>query len=363
MRYLSQIARTPSHLAGEGWGEGGNPGAAACAGADAPSGTGTKSGVFGYKRLWAVQIDGSHHDWFEGRADKCCLIAFIDDATGRVLAARFSVSETTQAYLALLREHVQAHGAPLAYYSDRHSIFTKHDRQDPQPTQFERALLQLRIEPICAHSPQAKGRIERLFQTLQDRLCKAMRLAGISGIEAANGWLGQHLAQHNARFAVAPREPADAHRPYTASDTALRRIGSLHHQRQLSAQMSCQFEGSQFWIIPGQPHAPQGKARIDIAQHTDGALELLYRGQALAYRSHMLHEHLQQPKLADDKTVNQRVDELTKEQRRQLTLRAQIEMQEDMRGHGILQPDTHISPPPLGQGRYGLRPAQPCPSA
>ncbi len=310
-----------------------------------------------------VQIDGSHHDWFEGRADKCCLIAFIDDATGRVLAARFSGAETTQAYLALLHEHVQAHGAPLAYYSDRHSIFTKHDSQDPQPTQFERALLQLHIEPICAHSPQAKGRIERLFQTLQDRLCKAMRLAGISGIEAANGWLGAYLQQHNARFAVTPREPEDAHRPYTASDTALRRICSLHHQRQLSAQLSCQFEGSQFWIIPGQPHAPLGKARIDIAQYADGPLELLYRGQPLAYRSHMLHEHLQQHKLADDKTVNQRVDGLVKEQRRQARLRAEIEMQEEMRGHGILQPDTHISPPPQGLGRYGLRPAQPSPCA
>ena len=170
---------------------------------------------------------------------------------------------------------------------------------------------------------------------------------------------GLSTSEYWERFQLAPEWQA------TASGAGLVTLGGHrgHHQRQLSAQMSCQFEGSQFWIIPGQPHAPQGKARIDIAQHTDGALELLYRGQALAYRSHMLHEHLQQPKLADDKTVNQRVDELTKEQRRQLTLRAHIEMQEDMRGHGILQPDTHISPPPLGQGRYGLRPAQPCPSA
>jgi transposase len=104
-----------------------------------------------------IQIDGSHHDWFEGRGDKCCLIAFIDDATGRVLAARFSPTETTQAYFAVLHQHISAHGVPLACYSDRHSIFTKHDSQDPDPTQFERALLQLGIEGICAHSPQAKG--------------------------------------------------------------------------------------------------------------------------------------------------------------------------------------------------------------
>ena len=137
----------------------------------------------------------------------------------------------------------------------------------------------------------------------------------------------------------------------------------LVEQIREASNLSCQFEGSQFWIIPGQPHAPLGKARIDIAQYADGPLELLYRGQPLAYRSHMLHEHLQQHKLADDKTVNQRVDGLVKEQRRQARLRAEIEMQEEMRGHGILQPDTHISPPPQGQGRYGLRPAQPSPCA
>lgn len=309
-----------------------------------------------------VQIDGSHHDWFEGRGDKCCLIAFIDDATGRVLAARFSPAETTQAYLALLQAHVSTHGAPLAYYSDRHSIFTKHDSQDPDPTQFERALLQLHIEPICAHSPQAKGRVERLFQTLQDRLCKAMRLGGVSDIEAANAWLDGYIAQHNARFAVAPREAEDAHRAYSGTTEALARICSLHHQRQLSAQLSCQFEGSQIWITPGQAHAPKGRARVDIAQHGDGRLELLYLGQPLAYKAHLVHEHLGQKKLTDDKTVNQRVDGLAKQHRQLLKLRAEIALQDNMRDHGIHHPDTHISPSPLGQARYGLRPAQSCPS-
>lgn len=112
-----------------------------------------------------VQIDGSHHDWFEGRSTKCCLIAFIDDATSRVLGARFFEQETTQGYLSVLHTLVQRHGVPLALYSDRHGIFTKHNPEDSKPTQFERALLQLQIEPICARSPQAKGRVERLFQT------------------------------------------------------------------------------------------------------------------------------------------------------------------------------------------------------
>ena len=307
-----------------------------------------------------VQIDGSHHDWFEGRAPRCCLIAFIDDATGRVLAARFSPTETTQAYFDVLRRHVSAHGAPLALYSDRHGIFTKHDSEEPNPTQFERALLQLGIEGICATSPQAKGRVERLFQTLQDRLCKAMRLNAITGIEQANAWLAQYLAEHNRRFAVAAQSDEDAHRPLTASAEHLARICALHHQRQLSAQLSCQFEGSQIWITPGQAHAPKGKTRIDIVQHGDERLELLWRGQPLKYRAHTVHEHLRGKRAHDDKTINERVDALAREQRRIAKLSAEIAVHEDMRRHGVHQPDTHVSAPPQ-LGRYGLRPAQPSP--
>jgi len=136
-----------------------------------------------------VQIDGSHHDWFEGRAAKCCLIAFIDDATGQVLAARFFGGETTQAYLALLREHAGRHGLPAAYYSDRAGIFTKHDERDGKPTQFARVLLQLDIESICANTPQAKGRVERCFRpcrTAWSRRCACKASAASS--RPMSGW-------------------------------------------------------------------------------------------------------------------------------------------------------------------------------
>lgn len=126
-----------------------------------------------------MQIDGSTHDWFEGRGPRCTLIAFIDDATSRVMAACFTRAETTQNYLNGIHAYVRAYGCPAALYSDRHSIFTKHDTENEEPTQFQCATESLGIATIQALTPQAKGRVERLFQTLQDRLVKAMRLAGI----------------------------------------------------------------------------------------------------------------------------------------------------------------------------------------
>ena len=308
-----------------------------------------------------VQIDGSHHDWFEARAAKCCLTAFIDDATGRVLAAGFDPTETTQGYLGVLRSHIEQHGVPLALYSDRHSIFTKHDSEDGVPTQFERALLQLDIEPICANSPQAKGRVERLFQTLQDRLVKALRLAGISDIDKANAWLSGYLAQHNQRFAVTPKNEADMHRPWLGGRDKLHSICALHHQRQLSAQLSCRFEGHVLQVEPGQMQAPKARAMVDIAQHRDGRLELSYRGQALRYRRYACNDHLSRNKVADAKTVGQRVDQaMAKERQRLATLAASIAHQDSQRRAGIYAPDSPANAPrAAAAGRSGLRPSQP----
>lgn len=129
-----------------------------------------------------IQIDGSPHDWFEGRAPQCTLIVFIDDATRRLMALRFAPAETTQAYMETLSLYLGQHGRrPVALYSDRHSIFRVNNRADDESdiTQFTRALKTLDIEPIHAHSPQAKGRVERANQTLQDRLTKEIRLRGI----------------------------------------------------------------------------------------------------------------------------------------------------------------------------------------
>ena len=310
-----------------------------------------------------VQIDGSHHDWFEARSVKCCLIAFIDDATGQVLGARFFEQETTQGYLDVLHALVRCHGAPLALYSDRHSIFTKANPEDAKPTQFERALLQLDIEPICARSPQAKGRVERLFQTLQDRMCKAMRLHGIDTIVQANAWLHEYLHEHNRRFAVAPRQAQDMHRPWGGSAQALADICSMHHQRQLSAQGACKFDGSIVQLLPNQPHAPKARAMVDIAQHGDGTLHLSYRGQPLAFRRFALHEPKRASQAEDHKTLNPRVDKARDAQRSKLQrLRAELAFQDSQRKQGIYKPDTPPIAARAGAGRFGLRPARPAPA-
>ena len=274
-----------------------------------------------------IQVDGSPHAWFEQRAPRCCLIAFIDDATGQVLAARFCPVESTRAYLQVLHGHVQQHGRPVALYSDRHSIFTKHDPEDPEPTQFERALGELGIEAILAYSPQAKGRVERLFQTLQDRLVKALRLAGISGIEAANAWLPQYLCEHNTRFAVRPREAEDAHRPLQADAQALERICAVHHQRRLSRALTCQFQGQLLVVLttPEQPRYALRNQPVRIVEHLDGRVEMLHGDEALPFRDFERHQQLRQQRMADDKTLDAKVsDAVARERRRIAKLAAQL---------------------------------------
>ena len=156
-----------------------------------------------------VQIDGSPHDWFEGRAPRCTLIVFIDDATSRLIALHFSLTETTRAYLTALRQYVLAHGMPLALYSDRHGIFrvnAKDAVSGDGKTEFNRVTDRLKIEQICAHTPQAKGRVERANQTLQDRLIKEMRLRNISSIEQAEAYFPKFIKDWNKKFGVPAKE-------------------------------------------------------------------------------------------------------------------------------------------------------------
>lgn len=254
-----------------------------------------------------VQIDGSPHDWFEGRGPRCTLIAFIDDATSRVLYARFTPVESSQAYLSALQTYVTTHGCPVALYSDRHSIFTKHNPEDTEPTQFQRATEALGIATIQALSPQAKGRVERLFQTLQDRLVKALRLAEISDQDTANAWLPQYLQQHNARFAVAACDDEDAHQPYDGSPETLARICAIHHRRTLSKDLVLSFQRQRYIIqTGGAPRYALRGRRVDVVVHADGRIELVTGGEVLLYKVFDSPQEIPHP--VDDKSLNARVD-------------------------------------------------------
>ena len=257
-----------------------------------------------------IQIDGSPHDWFEGRAARCCLLVFIDDATGELTALRFVDTETTVAYMSLLEEHIRAHGLPAALYSDRHSIFriNKADRAGgDEQTQFARALGQLGIEGIQANSPQAKGRVERANQTLQDRLVKEMRLQGIDSQEAANAWLPQFIRAFNRRFAVKPTVREDAHVPYVGNRAALRRILSVQAPRRLSHNLSCQFDGLLYQVqVAGEGLALRG-AEVTLVTHPSNPTEIVWQGRILPYTTSK--KALKQSEAVDGKEVNSKVEQ------------------------------------------------------
>jgi hypothetical protein len=232
-----------------------------------------------------IQIDGSQHAWFEARGPRCCLLVFIDDATSRLTALRFVAQECTLGYMQTLYDHIRQHGLPMSLYSDRHGIFRVNTGPacDDVRSQFGRALHSLGIESICANSPQAKGRVERANGVLQDRLVKALRLAGIDSIAAANAWLPGFIARHNDRFAVPPLDPRDAHAPDTATaDRTLRQILAKHYPRTLSKTLTCQFHCTLLQVQPGSRRALRG-ASVNVVEHFDGQFEVLCHGETLPH--------------------------------------------------------------------------------
>ncbi len=255
-----------------------------------------------------IQIDGSPHDWFEGRGEYCTLLVFIDDATGRLTQLRFAPTETTLNYMRVLHDHILAHGIPVALYSDKHSIFRINAKEvDAEAeTQFSRAARELGIECIHAHSPQAKGRVERANQTLQDRLIKEMRLAGINNMEDANAWLPSYIEDFNRRFAVMPKEASDAHIVYAGTATDLVRKLSVQVKKTLSKNLSCQHENQLLQVATSGTGLGLRSAQVTIHQHFDGSHELLWKKRNLTYS--VMDKPQRQPPVADGKSVNAHVD-------------------------------------------------------
>jgi transposase len=227
-------------------------------------------------------LDGSPHDWLQGRGPRLTALGFQDDATGKILAAGFFPAETTAGYFHLLRRVLSRFGVPVALYGDRNGIFVRNDDHwsveeqlagKREPTQFGRALQQLGITYIAANSPQAKGRVERLWGVLQDRLVSELRLAGAGDLDSANQALQRFIADYNRRFARVPRQIETAWRP---APKDLNRICCFQHARIVSNDNVVQWDGQRFQIPPHRWRFSFAGAKIQLYQNLEGEIAIYY---------------------------------------------------------------------------------------
>jgi hypothetical protein len=234
-----------------------------------------------------VQIDGSDHRWFEQRGDPCTLLVFIDDATSKLMQMRFVPSESTDSYFAALEGYVNDHGCPVAFYSDKHTVFrvNKPDAKGGSGmTQFGRALAELNIEILCANSSQAKGRVERANRTLQDRLVKELRLADISDMSAGNAFLPGFMKQFNEKFSLPAVKAENLHRRLNVPAPRLADILCHREQRHVGQQLTLAYDRRQ--IILERSDLADGLAGqyVEVYDFADRPLEVRWKGHSLPYR-------------------------------------------------------------------------------
>ena len=259
-----------------------------------------------------VQIDGSPHDWFEGRADSCCLLVFIDDATSRIVEMLFVPTESTQGYFDATESYIKRYGRPAAFYTDKHGIFRVNMPEATESTgdtQFSRALKELDIELICAHSPQAKGRVERANKTLQDRLVKEMRLRKINNIEEANAYLPEFMKKHNQRFAVAPACAVDAHRKALPNKKTLALILSHQETRTLSKNLELSYDNVIYQIKTKSASYAMRGAKVKVSNRK-GEIKIIYKGHFLNYKT--FDKNNRPAEVVDSKQLNQHLDKKLK---------------------------------------------------
>lgn len=230
-----------------------------------------------------VQLDASRHDWLEGRGPMLSLLGAIDDATGRVTWASFRAQEDAQGYFEVMRETVRHLGIPTAVYADRHSIFVQTSDKEltleeqlsgrRQPTQFGRLLEELGVQLIYARSPQAKGRIERLWGTFQDRLASELRLAQVGDIESANQLLARYMPRHNRRFMVAPQDPAPAWLPWP-KEQRFDELFCFKYRRVVQNDNTVHFGHHVIDIPPNRERVSYAHARVELHERFDGTLRV-----------------------------------------------------------------------------------------
>lgn len=250
-----------------------------------------------------VQFDGSYHDWFENGGEQC-LLAAIDDATGEVMRAVFDDNESVAAVFRFWRAYVEARGRPAALYMDKFSTYKVNHKNaadnEELMTQFTRAMRELDIRVINANSPEAKGRIERLFGTLQDRLVKELRLAGIKDRASANRFLAEtYLPEHNDRFAVPPRQGGDAHRPLTGDlGTRLQSVFSIQSRRTVNNDFTLRFKNQWFQLDAIQKTAVYRGDTVTIEERLDGTLRIMLKETHLSYKPIGKLERAARPRVA-----------------------------------------------------------------
>lgn len=238
-----------------------------------------------------VQMDGSDHDWFEGRRDRCVLLASIDDATNRPFL-RFTEHEDTKNLMRFGRTYMEKFGRPLSFYVDKDSIYVTNRQPSLEEelqgrkyalTQFTRAMeVDLDVKVINAGSPQAKGRVERLFGTLQDRLVKELRLAGISTIPEANRFLDKvYLPKHNQKFSVLPKNKTDVHRPVGKTAAELDAIFSFQEERVLCNDYTIRWRTRIFQVEKHQPYFLLPRTKVLIEERLNGEIRIKYKGKYL----------------------------------------------------------------------------------
>lgn len=254
-----------------------------------------------------IQIDGSDHRWFEDRAPPCTLLVFIDDATSTLMQLRFVTSESTFSYFEALEGYLADHGRPVAFYSDKHSVFrvSKEDAKGgARMTQFGRALSELNIEILCANSSQAKGRVERANRTLQDRLVKELRLAGISDMEAGNAFLPGFAERYNAKFAKVPRRPDNLHRALDVEPDRLADVLCWRENRYVGQQLTFSYDRKRIMLEENEVTRGLVGKYVDTYAFVDGRFEVRWKGQSLPYRIFDMDQRVTHAAITENKRLS-----------------------------------------------------------
>ncbi len=235
-----------------------------------------------------VQIDGSHHPWLEERGPRFVLLLAVDDATGIVTNAVFHTEEDTRGYFILIRGLIERWGVPLALYSDRHGAFKfsgrpRHIQPPVKATHFSRAMVELGIRQIFARSPQAKGRVERMAGTFQDRLVTELRLAGAGSIDEANTVLRDFMPRYNAQFAV-PAELAEPAYRVWDERRHLNEVLCFKHLRRVDRDNTVKHQWHTLQLLPGTERRSYAGVQVEVLEHTDGCLQVRYQGEIIPHR-------------------------------------------------------------------------------